>query len=190
MKEYTKTELEAIGLNDVQINAILSQQQTTKEAMKVINELEGSEAEGSKIINYTEAKHHVEETYSESDITSISDIKRYTAGTIVRLPDFADGAPFIAKVKRPSLMSLIKTGQIPNSLLSQATKLFQQGAQSLGKDNTIADMFGIIEKVCEAALVTPSYKEIKDEDLELTDEQMMAIFSYTQQGVAALEKFR
>lgn len=189
MKEYTKEELEALGLASGQIDSILSQQNTAREAMEVIGRLESKEAETEerKIVEY---KRPVEETYSESDITTISDIRRYTSGSVVRLPDFADGAPFIAKLKRPSLMTLIKTGQIPNSLLSQATKLFQQGAQSLGKDNTIADMYGIIEKVCEAALVAPSYREIKNEDLELTDEQMMAIFSYTQQGVSALERFR
>lgn len=154
-------ELKALGLSDSQITAIVSKQNYKKD-----------------------------NDFSEYDITTIQQIKEYNKGTIVRLPDFADGQKFIARVKRPSLLVLVKSGKIPNSLLKQATELFKEGANSLGEDNTVSDLYSIMETICEAALVNPAYSEIKSAGLQLNDEQMMAIFSYTQQGVKALERFR
>ena len=127
---------------------------------------------------------------TDRDITSISEIKKYADGEIVELPEFGGGQKFVAKLRRPSLLLMVKTGRIPNTLINQATKLFQGGAGSLGKDNTISDMYDIMQRICEAALVSPSYSELADNGIELTDEQLMAIFSYTQQGVKALERFR
>ena len=44
--------------------------------------------------------------------------------------------------------------------------------------------------IATAALIQPSMEEIKSVGLELSDDQMMAIFNYTQAGVKALESFR
>ena len=38
--------------------------------------------------------------------------------------------------------------------------------------------------------VEPSWSELKNAGIELTDEQYMFIFNYTQEGVKALEPFR
>ena len=159
MKIFTREALEALNMDEMQIEAILKQQNTTEEAMKAIGESENREQADKPVtvVNNITAFP----TLDESKITSIADIKKYAQGSI-----------------------------IPNSLINQATQLFQKGAGSLGKDNTISDMYDIMETICDAALVSPSYSEIKEAGLNLTDEQMMAIFSYTQQGVKALEQFR
>ena len=44
--------------------------------------------------------------------------------------------------------------------------------------------------MCEASFVEPTYKELKAAGVELTDEQYMFIFGYSQNGVADLESFR
>lgn len=169
---YTREQLLALGMDENQVNVILGNL---------------SNNENKNIV-----EEHVDErkSYTDNDITSITDIVKYTSGTIVRLPDFADGAPFIAKLKRPSMMQMIRAGKIPNTLITQATQLFKSGANSLGKENTVDDLFVIMEVVCEEALVSPKYSEIKNAGVTLSDDQMMAIFSYTQQGVKALEQFR
>lgn len=136
------------------------------------------------------APRFVKPEYTQSDITPISEIKKYSGGEIVELPAFGSGCKFVAKLRRPSLLLMVKSGKIPNTLITQATKLFQSGAGSLGKDNTIGDMYDIMQVICEAALVAPTYSELVENGIELTDEQIMAIFSYTQQGVKALERFR
>lgn len=125
-------------------------------------------------------------------ITSIADLQRYAGGTIVRLPDFAEGQPFVARLKRPSLLVLAKSGKIPNSLLSTASQLFSKGGSGVDTDNEnmLSDVYGICEVLCEAALVQPTLSEIKAAGLELSDDQLMAIFNYTQVGVEALKSFR
>lgn len=169
---YTREQLVNMGMNEVQINAILSTQAE----------------EQAKIVQMPVKE---EKVYTENDITSLDDIVKYTSGTVVRLPDFAEGAPFIAKLKRPSLLVLSKSGKIPNSLITQATQLFKDGAGSLGvKGNSIEDLYEIMEIICDAALVSPTYSEIKERGITLGDDQMMAIFAYTQNGAKALESFR
>lgn len=129
---------------------------------------------------------------SVMEITTVSDLQRYSAGTIIRLPDFGDGQPFVARVRRPSMLILAKKGKIPNALLTSAGELFTKGGSGVDTDNEnmLSDMFDIMEIMCESALISPTYKEIKEAGLELSDDQMMAIFNYAQAGVKALESFR
>ncbi len=129
-------------------------------------------------------------------ITTISNLKTYKNGVIVELPEFAEGQPFIARVIRPSMLVLAKEGKIPNSLLTVASELFTQQPtnRSKGKENDatniMAEMYEICEIIAEASLLEPTYEEIKEAGIKLTDEQLMAIFSYSQNGIKALESFR
>ncbi|MCR5564407.1 MAG: esterase [Gammaproteobacteria bacterium] len=128
-------------------------------------------------------------------ITSIDQLKNYKSGQIVELPPFGDGQPFVARLRRPSMMSLAKRGKIPNELLNSANSLFERGPQGLmqkGKfdDETMTKLFDIIDVICEASFVEPLYKDLKDIGIELTDDQYMFIFNYTQNGVQALDSFR
>jgi len=121
----------------------------------------------------------------ENKITSIEDIKNLKAkeGEIIELPGFDENTPFIARVKRPSLMELCQAGTIPNQLLGAAQKVFEG---SIDKAN-IKDYGDVIRKVVEIALVEPKYSEVKD---LLTDDQLVILFDYTQKGVVALLPFR
>lgn len=125
-------------------------------------------------------------------ITSATDLQNYAAGVVVRFPDFAEGQPFIARVRRPSLLVLAKRGQIPNTLLTAAGELFSKGSEGLDADNInmLSDMYDIMHIICEASLIQPSLEEIESIGLDLSDEQMMAIFNYSQAGVKSLQSFR
>ena len=125
-------------------------------------------------------------------ITSASDLQVYAAGVVVRLPDFAEGQPFVARIRRPSMLVLAKSGKIPNTLLTTAGELFSKGGGGLDTDNKnmLGDMYDIMHIICESALMQPTLKEIEDAGLQLGDDQMMAIFNYSQAGVKALESFR
>lgn len=126
------------------------------------------------------------------NITTITDLQSYASGTVVRFPDFAEGQPFVARVRRPSMLVLAKSGKIPNTLLSAAGDLFAKGGGGLDTDNAnmLSEMYDICHIICESSLVSPTLKEIEDAGIELSDDQLMAIFSYTQTGVKALETFR
>lgn len=126
------------------------------------------------------------------NITTFADLQSYAAGTIVRFPDFAEGQPFVARVRRPSMLVLAKQGKIPNTLLTAAGELFSKGGGSLDSDNEnmLSDVYGICEVIARASLVQPTYDDIQNAGMELSDDQIMAIFNYTQNGVKALESFR
>lgn len=125
-------------------------------------------------------------------ITTLADLQNYAKGTVVRLPDFAEGQPFVARLRRPSMLVLAKQGKIPNSLLSAAGELFSKGGEAMDADNEnmLSEVYDICKIICAASLVQPTMNEIESAGIELSDEQLMAIFNYSQSGVKALESFR
>ena len=125
-------------------------------------------------------------------VTSIDQLKAMAGGEIVKLPPFIQGQDFYAKLRRPSMLKLVQSGQIPNSLLRTANMLFSGGVdEELDRDDEfMKDMFDLIDVLAEAVFVEPSWGELKQAGIDLTDEQYMFIFNYTQEGVRALEPFR
>lgn len=125
-------------------------------------------------------------------VTSVHDLAEYAKGQLVRLPDFAEGQPFVVRLRRPSLLVLAKSGKIPNQLLSSAGKLFAEGGSGLDSDDEsmLSKLYEVIEIIANAALVSPTLAEIESVGMELSDNQLMAIFNYTQSGIQALDSFR
>ena len=124
-------------------------------------------------------------------VTSIDTLKSYSIGKIERLPDFADGQPFYARIRRPSLLKMVKNGKIPNTLLSTANKLFTSSIDDNDVENPqmMENLFAVMDSICEASFVEPTYKQIVDSGIELTDEQYMFIFDYSQNGAKSLAPF-
>ena len=132
----------------------------------------------------------------ELKVTSIAELKKMANGEVVELPGFTDGTTFVARLKRPSMLAMAKTGKIPNNLLGAANKLFIGVGNVLNQNNSkansdaLAELFDIIEIICDECFVEPTYKDLKDNGIELTDQQKLAVFTYTQRGVKSLESFR
>lgn len=123
--------------------------------------------------------------------SNVVDLKRYVGGAVIQLPDFGPGQPFYARLKRPSMLALVKSGKIPNALLTTANELFTNKAGVNTEDKEmLSDLFGVMDAICEASLLEPTYQELKENGIELTDEQLMFIFNYSQTGVKALNSFR
>ena len=128
-------------------------------------------------------------------ITSLEQLQAIKQTEIVELPSFEDGTPFVVEIKKPNMMQLMTSGKIPNTLLSVATEMFNgKTGQVMGKASedikTLKELVGMMEVLAEASLVKPSYKDIKKANVELTENQLMAILMYSQGGVKSLEKFR
>lgn len=126
-------------------------------------------------------------------VTTLHDLETYCEGSIVKLPDFAEGQPLVAKLKRPSMLAMAAHGNIPNSLLATAGQLFTGNDRQnvdVNDPSMLKDMYDICRSMAEASLIEPTLQQIEGAGLELTDEQLMAIFNYTQAGVKALETFR
>lgn len=124
------------------------------------------------------------------DITSLEKLTQYSQGQVVALPDFAEGQPFVARLKRPSMLALAKSGKIPNALLVKANSLFMGKGLTEKDPSALKDLWDIFDTICDACFVEPTYKQITEAGLELTDDQYMFIFQYVQKGVQALESFR
>lgn len=116
-------------------------------------------------------------------MTSISEIK--TTKT-VQLPGWG-GEPFECELRRPSILTLAARGALTNPLMKTARKLFYAGVSTT--DGDLADEGRVLTEVAKAALVKPTYDELDEHGIELTDEQLIAIFQYTQMGAKALERF-
>ena len=121
-------------------------------------------------------------------ITSIDQLKKVAKGEIIELPGWVEGEPFIARISRPSLQKMVAKGEIPNALLSTATDVFY-GKKSDGKLD-MKKMSELQYTIVENALLEPTLKDIEELGIELTDQQMIEIFNYTQQGVQGLTSFR
>lgn len=128
-----------------------------------------------------------------AQVTSLETLRQYAEGDIVELPPFAEDKPFVAKLSRPSLMNLVKRGKIPNTLLQQANELFSSGISGAFDEKNqeaLSQLFDLMDTICEASFVEPTYQQIKDAGIILTDEQLMFVYNYSQAGVKALESFR
>lgn len=128
-------------------------------------------------------------------ITSLEQLQAIKQTEIVELPSFEDGTPLIVEIKKPNMMQLLTSGKIPNTLLSVATEMFNGKTEKvMGKASTdiktLKELVGMMEVLAEASLVNPSYKDIKKANIQLTENQLMALLIYSQGGVKALENFR
>lgn len=127
-------------------------------------------------------------------VTTIEELIKYKEGTVVELPPFAEGQPFVARLKRPSIMQMMEKGQIPNSLIVRANQLFLNGTESFNphQENVIKEIFPVVKEIAKHCFVEPSWEEMEENGIisELTDEQLLFIFSYVQQGTKYLESFR
>ena len=123
------------------------------------------------------------------EVTSISQLNEYAKGQLVELPSFGEDQPFFARLRRPSMLALAKSGKIPNSLLATANRMFDSNLDTKN-ESMLKDFYMVRETILEAAFIEPTYQEIKDAGVQLSDDQMIFVFNYTQQVIRALDQFR
>lgn len=190
--KYSISELRNLGFTDEQIAAINRTARAEQADDNVITMPTADVSEAARKVKDIPVSPLLESksfrVYADSDVTDFSKLTKVKDSKIVELPEFADGTKFITRLRRPSMLKLCKSGKIPNSLLTQATALFTDSNAS--RKVNISEIYDICEIICESAFVNPTYSQIKESGVELTDEQIMAVFQYTQGGVKALENFR
>lgn len=138
----------------------------------------------------TAKKKEIEENKA-LEVTSIEKLKEMTGVVDVEIPPFVIGQTVVFKMKRPSLLSMASSGKIPNALLGEANKLFFSGETEETMDkNTLKNMHGMLTLMAREALVSPTYEELEENGIELTDEQLMFIYNFSQRGIVQLFPFR
>ena len=108
-------------------------------------------------------------------------------GTEIELPGFAAEETISVRLRRPSLMLLAAEGKIPNTLLASVEDLFEKGDKNTVSFKERAEIFRI---VAIASLVSPSWEELQNAGVNLTDLQLLYIYNFSQTGVDTLRRFR
>ena len=108
-------------------------------------------------------------------------------GTEIELPGFAAEETISVRLRRPSLMLLAGEGKIPNTLLASVEDLFEKGDKNTVSFKERAEIFRI---VAMASLVSPSWEELQNAGVNLTDLQLLYIYNFSQTGVDTLRRFR
>lgn len=106
----------------------------------------------------------------------------------IALPGW-DEHPFVCRARRPSLLQMAAAGHIPNPLLPAAQALFEEDDGALEK--LPLDQQGrVLVEIARAALAEPTLEQLEQAGVQLTDEQLLALYVYAMGGAAALEPFR
>lgn len=124
-----------------------------------------------------------------SEILSIEKLRELST-TVVEIPGFDNKTKIKVRLKKPSLMSMIAEGKVPNHLLGAATAMVGgQPTQKKGKtdEDKTRDIIGMLELYCQVCLVEPSYEEFKD---IMTDQQKEFIFDWGISDVIQTSTFR
>lgn len=134
-------------------------------------------------------------------IATIEDFKNH-ATRIIQIAGFTEGSERInVRVKNVSMLKIVGSGNLSNNLVSSVMELFGEGNKKKSKKvkeesametitqnpEQMAGMIQLMEKFAESALIEPAFADIKD---YITDEQLMDIFTATQEGVTELDTFR
>lgn len=123
-------------------------------------------------------------------ITSFESLKEYAKGTEVELPSFSEGQPLVALLRRASLLNLVRENKIPNKLHAVVTKMFKGDSKNDITLDGLKENTELMEIVARDVLVEPTFEQIENAGLKLTEEQLLAIFNFSQSGVTKLETFR
>ena len=115
---------------------------------------------------------------------SVADIK--TSQT-VSIPGWCEDTVQV-ELARPSVLTLAANGALVNPLLKTARRLFYSGLSPDSGD--LAEEGRVLLEIAKAALVKPSFDGLEAAGVALTDEQLVAIFQFTQLGAKALAGFR
>lgn len=123
---------------------------------------------------------------SELTVTNIEELKKQST-EIIDLQPFSGDKLIRVRVKRLSILGLCQSGEIPNQLLGVARKLFYQDKI---EQIDLKEYGKVIDIICKNTLVEPSIEQLKEIELELTDEQKFELWAYSQRGVEGLKSFR
>lgn len=119
--------------------------------------------------------------------TGIEELKQRTAPRVVELPGFGDGQPFYALMRRVTILEMAQQGTIPNELLGTVHKLYAEG---LSDKVDLGKMAATLRFFAKRSLVQPSLNELDENGIQLTDQQLNAIYVYSVRGEESLARFR
>lgn len=135
-------------------------------------------------------KKTTDKKQEELKVSTLTALEKVRQGEIVQLPGWNEDEPFVARLRRVSLMGLLRRGAsvIPNDLVAAAQKLYEGNASK--SNATFEETARVYNIVIAEALVEPSLKTLEDAGIDLTEAQRDEIYLYALRGTKALETFR
>jgi hypothetical protein len=106
------------------------------------------------------------------------------------LPGWELDSDFVCKLKRPSLTDMSATvGFVPNPLMGTVADLFMPTSKKLEKMEQ-EKQAKALQLMAKFALQEPTYAQLEEAGIALTDEQYNAIYAFALGGAAGLDRFR
>ncbi len=103
----------------------------------------------------------------------------------IDIPGFTNGEILKIKVQKPRILALAAQGKIPNALMGVAQQMAR--GKAVPEQADITQIAQMMELFCQVCMVEPTYDELKD---IITDDQLLAIFSWATGDVQQLSTFR
>ena len=122
-------------------------------------------------------------------ITSIEEMMRQGGAAEVQISGWNGERDITVMLKRPSLYAMAAAGHIPNPLLPVADGLFMANGATIQKSR-FDETAKMIELIAKEALVKPTFDELTEAGLMLTDQQYNEIYAYVLRGPVGLDRFR
>lgn len=110
-----------------------------------------------------------------------SKLKKRGEGVVLQVPS---GLRF--RVTRPNISTLVKTGQMPNSLIGTAIQ--QQKGFEPKTSQELKEVFELVDFLVKLAVKQPQLDDEMINDME--DDDKFVIFNYVMGGVDSLQSFR
>ncbi|MEG2246306.1 MAG: hypothetical protein RSC84_02555 [Peptostreptococcaceae bacterium] len=128
-------------------------------------------------------------------ITSLQELKQISEGEVLEFPGFVDDKPFVARVRRFSLMGLATSGKIPNPLIMHAQRIFDNADMAMKGEKKLTkkenkEIKELENALLHEALVEPTYQEILDLNMDLSPIQKALIIEASQGETSRLNHFR
>ena len=122
--------------------------------------------------------------------TDIKALGRAMADQEYHLPGWEPGTEFICRLRRPTLAGMLTaTGFVPNPLMPVVADLFMPTAKKIDAIPLDQQNKALVA-IARYALLEPTFDQIAESGLELTDQQYSAIYAYALGGTAGLGNFR
>lgn len=123
-------------------------------------------------------------------ITNFEELKSRYGVREYALPGWDADSDFVCKLKRPSLVDMTAAvGFVPNPLMGTVADLFMPTAKKLEKMDP-EKQAKAMQLMAKFALQEPTYDQLTEAGIALTDEQYNAIYAFALGGAAALDRFR
>lgn len=121
-------------------------------------------------------------------VTDIHEMLKSGGAQEVTISGWAEDE-IVVKLRRPSLFNLAAAGHIPNPLIKAAEGLFMANQNAI-RQASVEDTGKVLILIAREAMTEPTYEQLQEAGLELTDGQLSEIYAYVIGGAARLEAFR